>query len=66
MNFNPYFKQLDSAELPFESKTYASDIVEVMYQENVLASEIGKASGVSPHHIRHSPQSCLGVCAAVR
>ena len=46
MNFNPYFKQPEAAELPFESKTYASDIVQVMYPENVLASEIEKSSDV--------------------
>ena len=55
INFNPYFKQSDSAEMPFESKTYASDIVEVMYQENVLASEIEKSSGVSYSYAIPSP-----------
>lgn len=47
VNFNPSFKQPPSAEQPFESKAYASDIVEVKYPENVLSSEIEKASDVS-------------------
>lgn len=61
MNFNPYFKQPESAELPFESKTYASDIVQVMYPENVLASEIEKSSDVClviRYRVIHNKVTC--------
>jgi len=47
VNFNPYYKQSDSAEFPFEIKSFASDIIEILYPENVLASEIEKSSAVS-------------------
>lgn len=47
INFNPYFKQSESAALPFETKAFASDIVEVKYPENVLSSEIERANDVS-------------------
>lgn len=53
MNFNPYFKQPVTAELPFESKSYASDIVHVMYPEDVLASEIERASDVRKNSIKN-------------
>ena len=49
LNFNPYFKQLDEDGTPFVSKTYASDIVNVVYPEDILASEIEKSSDVSAH-----------------
>ena len=46
LNFNPYFKQTD-AGIPFVSTTYASDIVNILYPEDILASEIEKSSDVS-------------------
>ncbi len=55
MNFNPSFKQPPSTKQPFESKAYASDIVEVKYPENVLSSEIEKASDVSSYNNNYSP-----------
>ena len=47
LNFNPYFKQPDEEGNPFVSKTYASDIVNVLYPEDILSSEIEKSSDVS-------------------
>ncbi len=47
MNFNPHFKQPELTGQPFESKAYASDIVDVKYPENILSSEIEKSSDVS-------------------
>ncbi len=47
LNFNPYFKPPDEDGVPFISKTYASDIVNVVYPEDILASEIEKSSDVS-------------------
>lgn len=47
LNFNPYFKQHNEDGSPFVSKTYASDIVNVLYPEDILASEIEKSSDVS-------------------
>ena len=47
LNFNPYFKSPDEDGVPYISKTYASDIVNVIYPEDILASEIEKSSDVS-------------------
>ena len=47
LNFNPYFKQQDPEGDPFVSKTYASDIVNILYPEDILSSEIEKSSDVS-------------------
>ena len=47
LNFNPYFKPPDEDGVPFVSKTYASDIVNILYPEDILASEIEKSSDVS-------------------
>ena len=47
LNFNPYFKQPDVEGDPFVSTTYASDIVNILYPEDILASEIEKSSDVS-------------------
>lgn len=47
LNFNPYFKPPDEDGVPYISKTYASDIVNVLYPEDILASEIEKSSDVS-------------------
>ena len=47
LNFNPYFKQPDVEGNPFVSTTYASDIVNILYPEDILASEIEKSSDVS-------------------
>ena len=47
LNFNPHFKQQDTSGDPFISKTYASDIVNVIYPEDILSSEIEKSSDVS-------------------
>ena len=49
LNFNPYFKPPDEDGVPFVSKTYASDIVNILYPEDILASEIEKSSDVSVH-----------------
>ena len=51
LNFNPYFKELDEDGVPFVSKTYASDIVNILYPEDILASEIEKSSDVSVYKI---------------
>ena len=50
LNFNPYFKPPDEDGLPYISKTYASDIVNVLYPEDILASEIEKSSDVSGYY----------------
>ena len=49
LNFNPYFRQQDAEGDPFISKTYASDIVNILYPEDILSSEIEKSSDVSRH-----------------
>ena len=51
LNFNPYFKPPDEDGVPFVSKTYASDVVNVLYPEDILASEIEKSSDVSVYKI---------------
>ena len=50
LNFNPYFKPPDEDGVPYISKTYASDIVNVLYPEDILASEIEKSSDVSGYY----------------
>ena len=65
LNFNPYFKPPDENGVPFVSKTYASDIVNILYPEDILASEIEKSSDVRAMFITVSRQKKC-IMASVR